>query len=261
MSDSQQVISETLMIAGAGDASKTMIEAVKAAIPQLPAGLSDGILSVAQQVGMFRTIAQQQVETVASNTQALLLNTAAQRSGGGTSVASSIAGTAAKVLGGGVGLIPLVSSIVGLFRGNKQEAPPELLTYSAPASINFEGAAPPTAGLPIVAVDYGQDGLPRPIRGAAQPIPGGGPTEEAPVWLTSSMAFSENSQGLLSFDSGRDWSQKPATAGTPVYAPNVTVQVQAMDSRSFLDHSDQIAQAVREAILNAHALGSVVSEL
>jgi hypothetical protein len=34
-----------------------------------------------------------------------------------------------------------------------------------------------------------------------------------------------------------------------------------MDSRSFMDHSDEIARAVREALLNAHSLGDVVSEL
>jgi len=215
MNDAQQAVSEALTIAGAGGGGKTMLEAVKAAIPQLPSGLSEGILSVAQQVGMFRAIAQQQVETVAENTQALLLNTVAQQAGGAASTASSIAGTAARTLGGGLGLVSLVSSIVGLFRGDKQEAPAELPTYTAPESIHFEGAAPHTAGMPILPVDYGQDGLPRQFRGTA----------------------------------------------APVYAPAVTVQVQAMDSRSFLDHSDEIARAVREAILNAHALGSVVSEL
>ncbi|MEK7406858.1 MAG: hypothetical protein AAB225_17415 [Acidobacteriota bacterium] len=42
---------------------------------------------------------------------------------------------------------------------------------------------------------------------------------------------------------------------------NVTVQVQAMDSRSFLDHSGEIARAVREAMLHSHALNDIVSEL
>ena len=49
-------------------------------------------------------------------------------------------------------------------------------------------------------------------------------------------------------------------ATAPFFAPTITVQVQAMDSRSFLDHSDDIAMAVREAILNGHALGGVMSE-
>jgi hypothetical protein len=39
------------------------------------------------------------------------------------------------------------------------------------------------------------------------------------------------------------------------------VQVQAMDSRSFMDHSHDIATAVREAVLNMHSLNDVISDL
>ena len=54
----------------------------------------------------------------------------------------------------------------------------------------------------------------------------------------------------------------PSTASqTPSAAPQITIQVQAMDSRSFLDHSQDIAQAVREAMLNMHSLNDVVSDL
>ena len=42
---------------------------------------------------------------------------------------------------------------------------------------------------------------------------------------------------------------------------NVTVQVNAMDSRSFLDRSYDIASAVRQAILNSHSINDVLSEL
>ncbi|HLH00338.1 MAG TPA: hypothetical protein VKX49_28795 [Bryobacteraceae bacterium] len=44
-------------------------------------------------------------------------------------------------------------------------------------------------------------------------------------------------------------------------APQVTVQVNAMDSRSFLDHSDEIANAVRTALLNSNALSDVINSL
>jgi hypothetical protein len=44
-------------------------------------------------------------------------------------------------------------------------------------------------------------------------------------------------------------------------APNVTVQVQAMDTQSFLDRSDDIARAVRQAMLESHAINDVVAEL
>lgn len=41
----------------------------------------------------------------------------------------------------------------------------------------------------------------------------------------------------------------------------IVVQVQAMDSRSFLDHRDEIARAVRQAMLETNALGDAVREL
>lgn len=44
-------------------------------------------------------------------------------------------------------------------------------------------------------------------------------------------------------------------------SPQVIIQVNAMDSRSFLDHSDDIARAVRAAILNSSSLNDVISEM
>jgi hypothetical protein len=41
----------------------------------------------------------------------------------------------------------------------------------------------------------------------------------------------------------------------------ITVQVNAMDSQSFMDHSDDIAMAVKQAILNSSSLNDVISEL
>jgi hypothetical protein len=53
----------------------------------------------------------------------------------------------------------------------------------------------------------------------------------------------------------------PAPAVQPAYAPQITVNVSAMDSRSFLDRSTEIASAVREAILNNHPINGVISDL
>jgi len=44
-------------------------------------------------------------------------------------------------------------------------------------------------------------------------------------------------------------------------SPQVTIQVNAMDSQSFLDHSDEIANAVKQAILNSSSLNDVISSL
>lgn len=52
-----------------------------------------------------------------------------------------------------------------------------------------------------------------------------------------------------------------AAAAASQAAPQVTVNVNAMDSQSFLDHSTDIANAVREAMLNMHPLNDVVASL
>ena len=44
-------------------------------------------------------------------------------------------------------------------------------------------------------------------------------------------------------------------------APQITVNVQAMDARSFMDRSNDIALAVRDAMLNLNAINDVVNEL
>jgi len=61
---------------------------------------------------------------------------------------------------------------------------------------------------------------------------------------------------------GADFGQsgQPRTM-TQAPAPQITVQVQAMDSRSFLDHSSEIAQAVRDAMLNMHSINDVIADL
>ncbi len=49
--------------------------------------------------------------------------------------------------------------------------------------------------------------------------------------------------------------------GEAAVAPQITVNVHAMDSQSFLDHSDDIARAVRLAMLQSNVLNDVVREL
>lgn len=51
-----------------------------------------------------------------------------------------------------------------------------------------------------------------------------------------------------------------ANSGT-TYAPQITVHVNAMDSQSFMDRSGDIANAVREAMLNNHPINGVVADL
>jgi hypothetical protein len=51
------------------------------------------------------------------------------------------------------------------------------------------------------------------------------------------------------------------SAGSSTLTSPVVVNVQAMDARSFMDHSAEIARAVREAMLHSHPINDVMSEL
>jgi hypothetical protein len=44
-------------------------------------------------------------------------------------------------------------------------------------------------------------------------------------------------------------------------AQQINIQVSAMDSKSFLDHSDEIASAVKQALLSYNSLSEVISDL
>ena len=66
-------------------------------------------------------------------------------------------------------------------------------------------------------------------------------------------AFSYSSQGNIRVSSSQN---QQSTASLPPVQVNVT----AMDSRSFLEHSDDIARAVREALLRSSQLSDVMSE-
>jgi hypothetical protein len=68
-----------------------------------------------------------------------------------------------------------------------------------------------------------------------------------------------------------DWSPTPidyseqglprgaATHAAP--ASNITIQIQALDSRSILDRSDEIADAIRKSLLESHSLTDTLREL
>jgi hypothetical protein len=102
---------------------------------------------------------------------------------------------------------------------------------------------------------------------------GGGEEEAAPLVkyaMPERLRFEAamTSRGMTGLDYGQDGLPREYGGGygsVPVNAapesPQVTIQVQAMDSRSFLDHKDDIARAVREAMLNMHPVNDVVSEL
>jgi len=72
---------------------------------------------------------------------------------------------------------------------------------------------------------------------------------------------SENGGQVFAVDNPQGGLPRPAPTGGQASAPaQITVQVQAMDSQSFLDHSADIAMAVRQAMLESSVLNDVVRE-
>jgi hypothetical protein len=110
-----------------------------------------------------------------------------------------------------------------------------------------------------------------PIVAAVRSLFGGSESETAtPVKYTAPAPIQIETSGKLNWGSqnGSDSSASYAGAGASepagnaaaASAPQITIQVQAMDSRSFMDHSGDIARAVREAMLNMHSLNDVIND-
>src|SRR5580658_9794125 len=92
---------------------------------------------------------------------------------------------------------------------------------------------------------------------------GGGQSQPAPLVPFSlppslNLQSTSNNQNVVWGENGlpRSAGSSGASAGQ-----QITVQVQAMDSQSFLDHSDDIAQAVKQAMLNMNSINDVITSL
>jgi hypothetical protein len=137
-----------------------------------------------------------------------------------------------KVLKNAFGVAPLIGGLIDLFSGSDE--PPPLTKYALPPSIQFQ-AAETRDGL--TTADFGQNGSARayPSRGIGDG--GSGMVATAPPMPDKALP-----------------SQMMQT-------PQITVNVQAMDARSFLDRSGDIAMAVRDAMLNLNSINDVVNDL
>jgi hypothetical protein len=107
-----------------------------------------------------------------------------------------------------------------------------------------------------------------PIVAGLMKIFGGGGSDEAAATLTKiERPDATRYQGGVSERTGWGMGEIDYTAsGLPRAAGSgapaqVVVQVQAIDSRSFIDHRDEIASAVRQALLESHGLGDVMREV
>jgi hypothetical protein len=114
------------------------------------------------------------------------------------------------------------------------------------------GAGPVITGLLKLFGGGGDDAPPR-----YSPIPFSLPEQvSVEAGLASDRSFVD--VGYAAQGGPRPTSGNPSASKS---APQIQINVNAMDSRSFTDHSDEIARAVRDAMLRSHSLNDVVSEL
>ena len=138
----------------------------------------------------------------------------------------------------------------------------------AQAASNSSGS---TSGTVAKTMLEAEAGLPLLIAGLVSVFGGGGSSTPPPLVkyaMPAAVDFQAvESQGQVS---GLDYNQMGAprgyaaagTSGTASGgAPQITFNVQAMDARSFMDRSSDIAAAVRDAMLNLNSINDVVSDL
>ena len=149
----------------------------------------------------------------------------------GSSSSGSTSGTVEKtMLEAEAGLPLLIAGLVSAFGGGGSSTPPPLVKYAMPAAVDFQAAE--SQGQ-VSGLDYDQTGTPRSYAAAG----------------TSGTASGTASGGANGSGSGNGG------------APQITFNVQAMDARSFMDRSGDIALAVREAMLNLNSINDVVNDL
>ncbi len=97
---------------------------------------------------------------------------------------------------------------------------------------------------------------------------GGGSSAPAPLvpfQLPSSVQFQGGidgggNGGVTAADYGQNGAPRAAgSSRAPSRSPQVTIQVNAMDTQSFLNHSSDIAEAVRQALLHSNSLNDAVA--
>ncbi len=196
------------------------------------ASFSGALSQAAQEIAQLRQAYQAQANLIQANTQAIeKTGTSNQGSSGG--VLSSLGGLAEKIFGGSLlGIPSLISGISDLFGGGAS-TPPPLPLYTPAPSIQLNDT----------------------IRNGAVSVASAG----ASSMVSDSLAPSIGNTSLPSGNPAGTGGASGISNGL-TYQPQVTVQIQALDSQSIMARSSDIADAVREAVLNLHPLSSVMGE-
>lgn len=175
-------------------------------------------------LGVLGTAHLANTAATTANTAATVQNSTATAGLGAGGAEGGSGGLLGKLLGGfsrGLSIASLGLSLFSLFRG-PQQSRLDLKPFQAPTPLSLEVANTDNILRGLPRFDFSADGTPRPMDAAASSAATGAATGQSPM--------------------------------------QVTVNVSAMDSRSFLDNAPILAQAVREAMLHMHPINQLVRE-
>jgi hypothetical protein len=229
----QQVVSGAGAAVGSGGASSGSSSS----------GVTEQLSQLARQLQQLQTVNQTETQTVLANTQAVTQNTT-QLGQSGPSAASQAGSTLQSTLGLGLGLSPLITGLLSLFGGGGSSSPAAPTPFALPPPVGVNAGVSEGAPTQAYGLEYTSGGQPRPAASTLNNPGGTGSSNPVNNPTTSPVSNPANSQ-----------------ASAPATTTQITVQVQAMDSQSFLDHSNDIALAVRQAMLQSSVLNDVIREV
>lgn len=139
---------------------------------------------------------------------------------------------------------------------------------SAKAQGSGSGSSVGSIGSALLDVFGLGSGLSPLISGLMSLFGGGGTSQPAapvpyvaPPPVNATAGISASSSGAFGVNGAAGGLPQPVPSSSTSAPSQITVQVQAMDSQSFLDHSNDIALAVRQAMLQSTVLNDVIREV
>jgi hypothetical protein len=217
----------------------------------------------------FLAVAGQQTSALGDAT-ALLADVIAQASEQQRSSPAAQAGQQTLAVGDTTALL---ADVIAQAREQQSSSPAPIPTANQTQTGTQTGSnsSGSTAGTVATTMMEAQLGLPILIAGLLKVFGGGGSSTPPPLVkyaMPAAVDFQAvESQGQVS---GLDYNQMGAPRGYAAAGrsgtagggtPQITFNVQAMDARSFMDRSGDIAAAVRDAMLNLNSINDVVSDL
>jgi hypothetical protein len=188
------------------------------------ASAAGGSFDAGSFANQFQKAADGGGKTVAGATAAQALRILAKRAAAPKSTGNPISNILSKIPGVSLAISPIISGIIGLFGGHNNTLP-ALTPFVLPSSVRLDAAIGPKDQ--FLPASHGANGLPK-LNGVAA--------------VTQSNASAQQ------------------TSAQQINAQQINV-APPLDSRFFLDHSDQIALAVKDAMLHSSSLNDVITDL